>query len=90
MWSCPGSTKSFPTSKLGWLGVYHCLGPKHLQSYLDEFVRRFNRSRARHAAFRSFLAIATRVKPATYKMLILPEAVRGDRLKVFMRLWLRG
>jgi len=33
---------------------------------------------ARHAAFRSLLAIATRVKPVTYKMLILPEAVQGD------------
>ena len=39
---------------------------KHRQSYLDEFVFRFNRRRTRHAAFRSLLGI--------YKMLISPEA----------------
>ncbi len=61
----------FSNLKTWGLGVYH--GPKHLQSYLDEFVFRFNRRRTRHAAFRSLLAIATRVKPVTYTMLILPE-----------------
>jgi hypothetical protein len=34
------------------LGVYHGLCRKHLQSYLDEFVFRFNRRRTWHAAFR--------------------------------------
>lgn len=56
------------------LGVYHGLRRNHLQSYLDEFVFRFNRRRTRHAAFRSLLGIGTRVKPITYKMLISPEA----------------
>ncbi len=56
------------------LGVYHGLRPKHLQSYLDEFVFRFNRRRSRHAGFRSLLAISTRANPITYKMLISPEA----------------
>jgi len=31
---------------------------KHLQSYLDEFVFRFNRRRNRHAAFRSRLGLS--------------------------------
>ena len=44
-----------------------------LQSYLDEFVFRFNRRKTRHAAFRSLLAIGLAAKPITYKMLIMPE-----------------
>jgi len=59
----------------GWArGVYHGLRAKHLQSYLDEFVFRFNRRRARHAAFRSLFTFAVRAKPITYNMLIRPEA----------------
>ena len=58
----------------GWArGVYHGLRAKHLQSYLDEFVFRFNRRRTRHAAFRSLCGIAVRTKPITYNMLIRPE-----------------
>jgi hypothetical protein len=55
------------------LGVYHGLRKKHLQSYLDEFVFRFNRRANRHAAFRSLLAIGIANKPITYNMLISPE-----------------
>ena len=40
---------------------------KHLQSYLDEFVFRFNRRRTRNAAFRSLLSIGLITKPITYK-----------------------
>jgi hypothetical protein len=50
------------------------VGLKHLQSYLDEFVFRFNRRRTRHAAFRSLLGIAIGHAPISYKMLISPEA----------------
>jgi hypothetical protein len=56
------------------LGVYHGLRKKHLQSYLDEFVFRFNSRANRHAAFRSLLAIGIANKPITYNMLISPEA----------------
>src|SRR5512134_735173 len=44
------------------------------KSYLDEFVFRFNRRRARHAAFRSLLGVAVALKHVTYNMLIQPEA----------------
>jgi hypothetical protein len=47
---------------------------RHLQSYLDEFVFRFNRRRARHAAFRSLLGLTASHAPLTCKMLISPEA----------------
>jgi hypothetical protein len=54
--------------------VYHGLRRKHLQSYLDEFVFRFNCRRIRHAAFRSLLGIAVGHQPAPYKMRISSEA----------------
>src|SRR5512135_2223859 len=50
-------------------GVYHGLHGPHLQTYLDEFVFRFNRRRTPHAAFRSVLTIAAAVHPVPYKML---------------------
>ena len=55
----------FSNVKVWALGVYHGLRGKHLQSYLDEFVFRFNRRRTRHAAFRSLLGIATAQRPVT-------------------------
>ena len=71
----PWVHRVFANLKRWALGVYHGLRQgKHLQSYLDEFVFRFNRRRTRHAAFRSLLGIALVVKPATYNMLISPEA----------------
>ena len=68
-----GSSRLRQPQDLGRLGVYHGLRRQHLQSYLDEFVFRFNRRRSRHAAFRSILGIGVAIKPATYKMLIAPE-----------------
>src|SRR5690349_20754623 len=43
----------FADLKVWALSVYHGLRRRHLQSYLDEFVFRFNRRRARPAAFAS-------------------------------------
>ena len=58
-----------------WLnGTHHGVDPKYLQSYLDEFVFRFNRRRSRQAAFRRLLALSLIISPATYNMLITPEA----------------
>jgi hypothetical protein len=70
----PWVHRIFANLKVWALGVYHGLRRKHLQSYLDEFVFRFNRRRTRHAAFRSLLAIAAGHAPISYKMLISPEA----------------
>ncbi len=47
------NAKTWSNDKTWALGVYHGLRRQHLQSYLDEFVFRFNRRRTRHAAFRS-------------------------------------
>jgi transposase-like protein len=70
----PWTHRVFANLKTWALGVYHGLRQQHLQSYLDEFTFRFNRRRTRHAAFRSLLAIAVAKTPATYNMLIKPEA----------------
>jgi len=70
----PWVHRIFSNLKVWALGVYHGLRRRHLQSYLDEFVFRFNRRRTRHAAFRSLLGIAADHSPLTYQMLISPEA----------------
>ena len=70
----PWVHRIFSNLKVWALGVYHGLRRKYLQSYLDEFVFRFNRRRTRHAAFRSLLGIAAAHQPFPYKMLISPEA----------------
>ena len=70
----PWVHRAFSNAKTWALGVYHGLRRQHLQSYLDEFVFRFNRRRTRHAAFRSLFASALVRKPLTYNMLIMPEA----------------
>jgi hypothetical protein len=54
----PWVHRIFANLKVWALAVYHVLRRKHLQSYLDEFVFRFNRRRTRHASFRSLLGIA--------------------------------
>lgn len=56
------------------LGVYHGLRRLHLQSYLDEFVFRFNRRKTPHAAFRTLLGIGAAIPPVTYNSLIAAEA----------------
>jgi ISXO2-like transposase domain len=59
----PWVHRAFSNAKTWALGVYHGLQIPHLQSYLDEFVFRFNRRRTRHAAFRSLPTIALVRKP---------------------------
>jgi transposase-like protein len=45
----PWVHRIFSNLKVWALGVYHGLRRRHFQSYLDEFVFRFNRRRTRHA-----------------------------------------
>ena len=70
----PWVHRVFANLKTWALGVYHGLRRPHLQAYLDEFVFRFNRRRTRHAAFRTLLGIGASITPATYNMLIKPDA----------------
>ena len=49
------------------LGTHHGVSPTHLQSYLNEFVFRFNRRFWPMVAFDSVLKIAARVESLTYR-----------------------
>ncbi len=69
----PWVHRVFSNLKTWALGVYHGLRRMHLQSYLDEFVFRFNRRHTPHAAFRTLLRNGIAIKPATYNMLISPD-----------------
>ena len=49
-----------------WLnGTHHGVDPKYLQTYLDEFVFRFNRRKTPMAAFQTLLGIVTCKSPQT-------------------------
>jgi predicted RNA-binding Zn-ribbon protein involved in translation (DUF1610 family) len=60
----------FSDLKVWALSVYHGLRRRHLQSYLDEFVYRFNGRRNRHAAFPALLGLAAGHQPLTYDTLV--------------------
>jgi transposase-like protein len=66
----PWVHRVFANAKRWALGVYHGPRPKHLQAYLDEFLFRFNRRRAPHAAFDRLLGLSLTLEPATYQMLV--------------------
>ena len=58
-----------------WLtGTHHGVESKYLQSYLDEFVFRFNRRNTPMAAFQTLLGISTQKAPLT-----LPELVNRSQ-----------
>lgn len=55
-----------------WInGTHHGVEPKYLQSYLDEFVFRFNRRNTPMRAFQTLLGISTRKKPLPLQKLIM-------------------
>jgi hypothetical protein len=62
----PRVQRIFSDLEVWALSVYHGLRRKHFQSYLDEFVFRFNRRRNRDAAFLSLLGLAAAHPPLTY------------------------
>ena len=70
----PWIHRVFANFKAWAIGVYHGLRRKNFQTYLDEFVFRFNRRGNRHAGFARLLAIGLGHKPVTYNRLIAPDA----------------
>ncbi len=58
-----------------WLnGTHHGVDPKYLQSYLDEFVFRFNRRKTPMAAFQTLLGLASARNSIPYDKFILQES----------------
>ena len=48
------------------LGTYHGLRRKHVDTYLNEFVFRYNRRFYRHASFEKVLGLTARHAPSGY------------------------
>ena len=66
----PWIHRIFANFKAWEIGVYHGLRAKHLQSYLDEFVFRFNRRRNRPSGMKTLLNLVMKSSPMTYNMLV--------------------
>lgn len=62
----PWIHRVFSNMKRMAMGVYHGLRRKHLQSYLDEIVFRWNRRRHRAISVERLLEIALGIAPVTY------------------------
>lgn len=62
----PWIHRVFSLLKRWGLGTYHGLRRKHLDTYLNEFVFRYNRRFYRHVSFETILGLASRRKPASY------------------------
>lgn len=57
-----------------WLNeTHHGVAPKHLPSYLDECVFRFNRRKTPMAAFQALLGISAQKSPISLTELLSPE-----------------
>jgi transposase-like protein len=56
----------FSLVKRWGLGTYHGLRRKHVDTYLNEFVFRYNRRFYRHASFETILGLASHHEPASY------------------------
>ncbi len=62
----PWSHRAFALMKRWALGTYHGLRRKHVDTYLDEFVFRYNRRFYRHVSFETILGLAANHQPASY------------------------
>ena len=67
--SCRGA-RAFSLLKRWALGTYHGLRRKHVDTYLDEFVFRYNRRFYRHVSFETMLGLVARHQPASYRDII--------------------
>lgn len=62
----PWIHRVFSLMKRWGLGTYHGLRRKHIDTYLNEFVCRYNRRFYRHASFETILGLATHHEPTSY------------------------
>jgi ISXO2-like transposase domain/Transposase zinc-ribbon domain len=62
----PWIHRVFALMKRWGLGTYHGLRRKHADTYLNEFVFRYNRRFYRHASFETVLGLTARHAPASY------------------------
>src|SRR5277367_6249768 len=62
----PWSHRAFSLLKRWALGTYHGLRRKHIDTYLNEFVFRYNRRFHRHVSFETLLGLAAHHGPTSY------------------------
>jgi len=62
----PWIHRVFALMKRWGLGTYHGLRRKHIDTYLDEFVFRYNRRFYRHVSFETVLGLAAHRQPVSY------------------------
>ena len=62
----PWIYRVFALVKRWGLGTYHGLRRKHADTYLNEFVFRYNRRFYRHASFETVLGLTAHHAPASY------------------------
>jgi hypothetical protein len=62
----PWIHRAFSLMKRWSLGTYHGLRRKHVDTYLNEFVFRYNRRFHRHVSFEALLGLAPHYEPASY------------------------
>ena len=62
----PWVHRVFALLKRWSLGTYHGLRRRHLNTYLNEFVFRYNRRFHRHVSFETLLGLAAQNEPASY------------------------
>ena len=62
----PWIHRAFSLMKRWSLGTYHGLRRKHVDTYLNEFVFRYNRRFHRHVSFEALLGLAAHYEPACY------------------------
>src|SRR5208337_4156757 len=66
----PWIHRVFALMKRWGLGTYHGLRRKHVDTYLDEFVFRYNRRFYRHASFEKLLGLTARHAPSSYRDIV--------------------
>jgi hypothetical protein len=62
----PWIHRVFALMKRWGLGTYHGLRRKHIDTYLNEFVFRYNRRFYRHVSFETILGLASHHQPTSY------------------------
>ncbi len=62
----PWNHRVFSLMKRWGLGTYHGLRRKHVDTYLNEFVFRYNRRFYRHTSFETVLGLTARHAPSSY------------------------
>ncbi len=72
----PWIHRVFSLMKRWGLGTYHGLRRKHLDTYLNEFVFRYNRRFYRHVSFETVPGLASHRSPASYWTIVGRENPR--------------